>query len=161
MMNHSLSPRELMAAERIFTLDDHSFWQGQEDTPEGKQRQQEKDNKWQDISQKMKTNLSTFSKSMGQQAGDLLLQMEISLHETYDYRKFLRKFTVLNEEIKLDLDSFDYIFYTYGLNTYGNVPLVEQLEYKESEKIQEVANIVDKAESRGDEVLKRFFLETI
>ena len=160
MMNHSLSPRELMAAERIFTLDDHSFWQGQEDTPEGKQRQQEKDNKWQDISQKMKTNLSTFSKSMGQQAGDLLLQMEISLHETYDYRKFLRKFTVLNEEIKLDLDSFDYIFYTYGLNTYGNVPLVEPLEYKESEKIQELAIIVDTSESCGDEILKRFFHET-
>ena len=82
------------------------------------------DNKWKDISEKMKTNLSTFSKSMGEKAGDLLLQMEISLHETYDYRKFLRKFTVMNEEIKLDLDSFDYIFYTYGLNTYGNVRCV-------------------------------------
>ena len=149
-----------MAAERIFTLDDHSFWQGQEDTPEGKQRQQENDNKWKDISEKMKTNLSTFSKSMGEKAGDLLLQMEISLHETYDYRKFLKKFTVMNEEIKLDLDSFDYIFYTYGLNTYGNVPLVEPLEYKESEKIQELAIIVDTSESCGDEILKRFFHET-
>lgn len=160
MMNHPLSPRELMAAERIFTLDDHSFWQGQEDTPEGKQRRQENDNKWKDISEKMKTNLSTFSKSMGDKAGDLLLQMEISLHETYDYRKFLRKFMVLNEEIKLDLDSFDYIFYTYGLNIYGNVPLVEPLEYKESEKIQEFAIIVDTSESCGDEILKRFFHET-
>ena len=95
----------------------------------------------------MKTNLNTFSKSMGQQAGDLLLQMEISLHETYDYRDFLRKFTVVNEEIKLDMDSYDYIFYTYGLNTYGNVPLVEPLEYKESEKILELAIIVDTSES--------------
>lgn len=160
MMNHPLSPREMMAAERIFTMDDHSFWQGQEDTPEGKQKQQENDNKWKDISEKMKTNLSTFSKSMGEKAGDLLLQMEISLHETYDYRKFLRKFTVMNEEIKLDLDSFDYIFYTYGLNTYGNVPLVEPLEYKESEKIQELAIIVDTSESCGDEILRRFFHET-
>ena len=97
---------------------------------------------------------------MGEKAGDLLLQMEISLHETYDYRKFLRKFTVMNEEIKLDLDSFDYIFYTYGLNTYGNVPLVEPLEYKESEKIQELAIIVDTSESCGDEILRRFFHET-
>ena len=125
-----------------------------------RQRQQQRDDKWQDISQKMKTNLNTFSKSMGQQAGDLLLQMEISLHETYDYRDFLRKFTVVNEEIKLDMDSFDYIFYTYGLNTYGNVPLVEPLEYKESEKIQELAIIVDTSESCGDGVLRRFLHET-
>lgn len=160
--NHILSPLEIRKAEQIFCLDDHKFWQGQEeeDAPDKRQRQQQRDDKWQDISQKMKTNLNTFSKSMGQQAGDLLLQMEISLHETYDYRDFLRKFTVVNEEIKLDMDSFDYIFYTYGLNTYGNVPLVEPLEYKESEKIQELAIIVDTSESCGDGVLRRFLHET-
>ena len=159
-MNHSLSPREIMAAEKIFTMDDHTFWNGQEDEKENPPKQQEKDQKWKDISEKIKTNLATFSKSMGDKAGDLLLQMEISLHESYDYRKFLRKFMVVNEEIKLDMDSFDYIFYTYGLNTYGNIPLVEPLEYKESEKIQDMAIIVDTSESCGDEILKRFFHET-
>ncbi|MDD3221464.1 MAG: metallopeptidase [Clostridia bacterium] len=160
-MNHPPSPRELMKAERIFTLDDHSFWQGQEEEEqEDNQRQQQRDDKWKDISQKIKTNLDTFSKSMGQLAGDLVLQMEISLHETYDYRDFLRKFTVINEEIKLDMDSFDYIFYTYGLNAYGNVPLVEPLEYTETEKIRELAIIVDTSESCGDGTLRRFFHET-
>lgn len=160
-MNHSLSPREIKAAEKIFLMDDHSFWLSQEEEEQDNNRQQEeRDKKWQDISHKMKTNLSTFSKSMGNQAGDMLLQMEISLHETYDYRSFLKKFAVVNEEMKLDMDSFDYIFYMYGLNTYGNVPLVEPLEYKESEKIQEMAIIVDTSESCGNQILKRFFHET-
>ena len=58
------------------------------------------------------------------------------------------------------MDSFDYIFYTYGLNTYGNIPLVEPLEYKESEKIHDLAIIVDTSESCSDETLRRFLNET-
>lgn len=162
LMNHPLHPRELFNAERIFKQDDHVFWNGQDDDrdEQNQPNNQEKEKKWQEISEKIKTNLETFSKAMGDQAGDLLLQMQISLRETYDYRQFLRKFTVVNEEIKLDLDSFDYIFYTYGLNNYGNIPLVEPLEYKESEKVQELAIIVDTSESCSDETLKRFLHET-
>lgn len=80
-----------MAAERIFTMDDHSFWQGQEDTPEGKQKQQENDNKWKDISEKMKTNLSTFSKSMGEKADDLLLQGGSVCMKPNDYQEVFKK----------------------------------------------------------------------
>ena len=66
-MNHILSPLEIRKAEQIFCLDDHKFWQGQEeeDQPDKKQRQQQRDDKWQDISQKMKTNLNTFFKKYG------------------------------------------------------------------------------------------------
>ena len=162
LMNHPLHPREIFNAEKLFKQDDHSFWKGQDDEDENQNQsqQQQKDKKWKDISEKIKTNLETFSKSMGDKAGDLLLQMNISLRETYDYRQFLRKFMVVNEEIKLDMDSFDYIFYNFGLNTYGNVPLIEPLEYRESEKIQELAIIVDTSESCGEETLRRFFHET-
>lgn len=162
LMNHPLHPRELFNAEKLFRQDEHSFWKGQDDEnqEQNQPNKQEKEKKWQEISEKIKTNLETFSKSMGDKAGDLLLQMQISLRETYDYRQFLRKFTIVNEEIKLDMDSFDYIFYTYGLNTYGNIPLVEPLEYKESEKVKEMAIIVDTSESCSDETLKRFLYET-
>ena len=40
----------------------------------------------------------------------------------YDYKEFLRKFSVLKEEMKVDMDTFDYIFYNYGMNLYGNMP---------------------------------------
>lgn len=162
LMNEPLHPREIFNAEKLFKQDDHTFWNGQDDDHEDQNQpqKQEKEKKWQEISEKIKTNLETFSKSMGDKAGDLLLQMQISLRETYDYRQFLKKFTIVNEEIKLDMDSFDYIFYTYGLNNYGNIPLVEPLEYKESEKIQELAIIVDTSESCSDDTLRIFLNET-
>lgn len=162
LSNHPLHPRELFQAEKLFKQDDHAFWKGQdeENHSQNQPQKQEREKKWQEISEKIKTNLETFSKSMGDKAGDLLLQMQISLRETYDYREFLRKFTIVNEEIKVDMDSFDYIFYTYGLNTYGNIPLIEPLEYKESEKIKELAIIVDTSESCSEDTLKRFLHET-
>ncbi|MFQ9395348.1 MAG: DUF2201 family putative metallopeptidase [Lachnospiraceae bacterium] len=37
-------------------------------------------------------------------------------------QRVLRKLSVLKEEMQVDPDSFDYIFYTYGLEHYGNMP---------------------------------------
>ena len=51
----------------------------------------------------------------------------------HNYSKFLRKFAVLNEELKCDPDEFDLNFYTYGLKLYGNLPLIEPLETRETE----------------------------
>ena len=34
-------------------------------------------------------------------------------------------FTVLKEEIEVDPDSFDPVFYSYGMSLYGNMPLIE------------------------------------
>ena len=47
-----------------------------------------------------------------------------------DYREFLRKFSVIREEPEVDTDTFDYIFYSYGLSLYGNMPLIEPQETK-------------------------------
>lgn len=153
---------EQQKAEKLFRWDDHAFWDSEDDDPsdQRQQRQKRRDKKWQDISEKTRTNLKTFSKDATDKAGDLLLQMDISLRERYDYKAFLKKFAVRNEEIRLDMDNFDYIFYTYGLNAYGNIPLIEPLEYRETEKIQELAIIVDTSESCSEELLRKFFGET-
>ena len=34
-------------------------------------------------------------------------------------------------------------FYTYGLSVYGNLPLIEPLETRESKKIEELALVID------------------
>ena len=34
----------------------------------------------------------------------------------------------------VDMDSFDYGFYNYGMTVYGNMPLIEELEYREEEQ---------------------------
>ena len=49
-----------------------------------------------------------------------------------NYRDFLKKFTMLREEMHCSPDEFDLNFYTYGLRLYGNMPLIEPVETRES-----------------------------
>lgn len=78
----------------------------------------------------------------------------------YDYRRYLRRFTVQREEAELDLNSFDYIFYHLGMERYGNMPLLEPLEYKEGNKLEELVIAIDTSGSCDRETVARFLSET-
>ncbi len=78
----------------------------------------------------------------------------------YDYRRYLRKFTVPREEVELDLDSFDYILYTLGMERYGNLPLLEPLEQKEGHKLEELVIAIDTSGSCSKETVSHFLSET-
>ena len=95
-----------------------------------------------------------------EESGSLLEQVRVENRERYDYRHFLRKFSVLREEMQVDQDSFDYVFYTYGLELYGNMPLVEPLESKEVSRIQDFVVVIDTSMSCSGELVRRFLEET-
>ncbi len=78
----------------------------------------------------------------------------------YDYRDFLRKFSVLKEEMQVDVDSFDYIYYHYGMDFYGNMPLIEPLETKEVKKIEDFVIVLDTSMSCQGDLLLHFLEET-
>lgn len=151
-----LTEAEIKHIGEEFVMDSHSFWPAK-DQPK---MQQEIQNQWQDISEKMELEMETFSQEMSADAGDMVRQMQIENRERYDYREFLKKFAVLKEEIGVDEDSFDYVFYTYGLRMYGNMPLVEPQEWKEVKKVEEFAIIIDTSMSCSGELVKKFLEET-
>ena len=76
------------------------------------------------------------------------------------YRDFLRRFAVWHEEPHLDPEEFDLGFYSYGLRTYGNLPLIEPLESREVKKIRDFVIVVDTSESTAGELVKAFLKET-
>lgn len=80
--------------------------------------------------------------------------------EKYDYTAFLKKFAVLGEAMKVNDDEFDYIFYTYGLKLYGNMPLIEPLEYKEVKRIREFVVAIDTSGSVAGELVQKFMQKT-
>lgn len=151
-----LTEAEIKRIGEEFVMDSHSFWPAK-DQPK---MQQEIQNQWQDISEKMELDMETFSEEMSADAGDMVRQMQIENRERYDYREFLKKFAVLKEEIGVDEDSFDYVFYTYGLRMYGNMPLVEPQEWKEVKKVEEFAIVIDTSMSCSGELVKKFLEET-
>ncbi len=78
----------------------------------------------------------------------------------FDFRRYLRRFTVPREELETDEDSFDYMFYNLGLERYGNMPLLEPLEYKEVRRLDALAIAIDTSAS-CDAALVRRFLEEV
>ena len=140
---------------REFTVDDHRMWDQDQNQKDQQSRQQ-----WDDIRDRMETEMETFSKEASENARSLTDQIRIENRKRYDYREFLRKFSVLKEEMQVDPDSFDYIFYNYGMNLYGNMPLIEPLETKEVKKVEDFVIVVDTSMSCEGELVRRFLEET-
>lgn len=128
---NSMDPRAQARLMLEFLVDEHDLWQRQENAPNAPMEQQ---NQWKDIRDKMETELETFSKEAAEDSKSLVEQLKVENRERYDYRTFLKKFCVLKEEMQVDMDSFDYIFYNYGMEMYGNMPLIEPQETKRSRK---------------------------
>ena len=80
--------------------------------------------------------------------------------EECDYTDFLRRFGAQNEVLQLSEDEFDLIYYTYGLRTYGNVPLVEPLEYRDDKRIREFVIAIDTSGSVQGEIVQSFLQRT-
>lgn len=149
--------RMLARLEGEFTVDDHSLWPKPEDQNPS---QQENQNRWQEISEQMQTDMETFHQEAADQTESLLEHVKVENRTRYDYRKFLNQFAVWQEEIQVDEDSFDYGFYSYGLRLYKNMPLIEPQEYKEVKKIQDFVIVIDTSMSCSGELVRSFLEET-
>ena len=117
-------------------------------------------NQWSDNRDKIQTEMETMGNQQDEDSKSLLEQVQVENRERYDYRRFLRRFSVLREEMQVDPDSFDYIFYTYGLSLYGNMPLVEPLESKEVSRIEDFVIVIDTSMSCSGDLVRRFLEET-
>jgi predicted metal-dependent peptidase len=130
-----------------------------EDAP-SKTEPSEEEGSWEEISKQVEMDLETFSKDWGYEAGDFMKTLTVANRKTYDYDEFLRRFAVLSEEMEVNDDEFDYIFYTYGLRLYGNLPLIEPLEYKETRRIRDFVICIDTSESCEGELVQKFVEHT-
>lgn len=115
---------------------------------------------WQDISERMQTDMETFGKRQGYGAGNMMQNLQAVNREKYDYTAFLKKFAVMGEAMKINDDEFDYIFYTYGLQLYKNVPLIEPLEYKDVKRIREFVIAIDTSGSTSGDLVQKFVQKT-
>jgi len=182
--------KEIKYLIKIFELDDHKMWprnkkfnSNQSSNSDSKQKkkkdsEQEKDQEnqsenysnslneqrlkteWQDIAGQVAIDLDKFGKEMGTQSANFEKGLKIISREKYDLKDVVRRFLQLKEIYKEDLESFDPIYYTYGLVELDNHPLIEYLEYKEEKVIDELVILIDTSGSTfSSEVIK--FLEIV
>ena len=115
---------------------------------------------WQSVSERMQVDLETFGKQRGLLPGAMAQNLAAVNREKYDYTAFLKKFAVMGEQMRINDDEFDYIFYTYGLKLYEKMPLVEPLEYKEVKAIKEFVIAIDTSGSTAGELVQKFVQKT-
>ena len=157
LMNWDMNTNQLQVLRDEFTVDDHKYWSNKK--PD-EQPDPMLNKKWNDIDEKMETDMETFSKEASEKTGDLVDHLKVENRKKHDYKTFLRKFMTFREELEPDPDTFDQTFYSYGLRVYGNMPLIEPVETKEVQKISEIAIVIDTSMSCQQGLIERFLGET-
>ena len=132
--------------------DEHLYWDRKEELTLSQEE-------WRKISERVKADLRSFSKDKNN-AQSMEENLKEATRERYDYRDFLKRFMVMGEVVQVNDDEFDYIYYTYGLSQYGNMPLVEPLEYKDANKIKDFVIALDTSASCRGEVVQAFLNQT-
>ncbi|MBQ8063947.1 MAG: metallopeptidase [Clostridia bacterium] len=120
----------------------------------------QKEQEWEDISKRIQVDMETSNRKAGAEKGSMLMELQELHRERYDYGTFLRKFAVLGEEIMINPDEFDNVFYTYGLELYGDMPLIEPLEYKEVNRIRDFVIVLDTSASTSGDLIQKFMQKT-
>lgn len=115
---------------------------------------------WSDIAERMQVDMETFGKQKGLTPGSLTQNLKAVTREKYDYTAFLKKFAVMGERMQINDDEFDYIFYTYGLQLYDKMPLIEPLEYKDVKAIKEFVIAIDTSGSVQGDLVQKFIQKT-
>lgn len=154
-----LSEGEYNRLSAEFFRDDHCFWEKEKKPPRPNQSRNKKED-WDDKREKMQVEMEAFSTEASEDDKDLLNQLAVENRERYGYRKFLKKFSILRETIQVDPDAFDYVFYNYGMELYGNMPLIEPLETKEIRRVEDFVIVIDTSMSCSGELVKKFLEET-
>ncbi len=169
-------PGKVAQIRGVFYADNHEIWYMSEeqkqaefglpgaDGPEGSGEDGEISSSakdaWTAISERMQVEMESFGKKQGKKAGALTQNLSEVNREKYDYTAFLKKFAVMGEAMKINDDEFDYIFYTYGLQLYEKMPLIEPLEYKEVKAIKEFVIAIDTSGSTSGELVQKFIQKT-
>ena len=146
------SGKALKEWRELCHYDEHLYWDRKEElTLSGEE--------WRKVSERVKADLKSFSKDKNN-AQSMEENLKEATREKYDYSDFLRRFMTMGETIQVNDDEFDYIYYTYGLSHYGNMPLVEPLEYKDANKIKDFVIAVDTSASCRGELVQAFLSKT-
>ncbi len=152
LRHNPLTSNEKEELNRLFQKDVHTLWRPKEEMVISMEQ-------WKKISERVKADLKSFTKARtGAEA--LEKNLEETTRDKYDYTEILKAFTVVGEDITVNDEEFDYIYYTYGLEHYGNLPLIEPLEHKETKKVREFVIAIDTSASCRGPLVQAFLQKT-
>jgi predicted metal-dependent peptidase len=154
LLRWRLPEYKIASLQRLFAVDDHSLWDLEE--KQERERSERQDQHWQNAASNAQTALDSLVSEHGAGGEGVTEQLSIAARDNVDYRKFLRRFAAPREILHADADAFDYIYYTYGLSRYGNMPLIEPPETREERRIEDLVIAIDTSMSTTGETVRAF-----
>lgn len=145
---------KIQSMRNLFRMDQHSLWPDRADKAIYDDSV-EMMRIWQDTSRRMQTELETTGEK-----GVLSASLGRINRSRQSYAAFLRRFGNHGEIMRLSEDEFDNNYYSYGLELYGNIPLIENLEYREDKHIREFVVAIDTSGSVQGETVRKFVQRT-
>lgn len=116
--------------------------------------------RWRKTTRRTVRDFETAPSVIGTSPGFDIMRFEAAARVEHDYSAFLRNFMEPNEKLQINDDEFDYIYYTYGLDLYKNIPLIEPLEYCENQAAQCLVMAIDTSGSVYGDTVKKFIKKT-
>ena len=115
---------------------------------------------WQKLARQAQMELTSFQNRFGHKAGRFVDQLQPILWQEIDYGEFLRNFGAEQEILHVSDEAFDIAYYKYGLEIYGNIPLIEPLEYAEEHRIRTFVIAIDTSGSVQGDIVQSFLQKT-
>ena len=115
---------------------------------------------WDGIYKQIEMDLHRAAMQEAETPGMLVAQIELAARKPVDYETFLRGFASMEEDLHVNDEEFDYIFYMFGFDLYGNMPLIDPLEYQEVNRVREFVIAVDTSASCKGELVTNFLTRT-
>ncbi len=158
LLRERLPDYRIASLSRLFAMDDHGLWDLEEKRE--RERSERQDQHWQDAASRSQTALESLVSERGAGGENVMEQLSVSARDDVDYRRFLRRFAAPREVLHADGDAFDYIYYTYGLRHYGNMPLIEPPETREERRIEDFVIAIDTSMSTSGTLVREFLAST-
>ena len=147
----ALRPEDVRELHAPFLADAHSLWY-ENDGPMDETVKAELMEEWRETAEKLNNEPEVD--------GALAQNLRALLPSGRQYTEFLRRFGTLSETMRLSEDEFDQGYYTFGMARYGNIPLIEPLEYSDRRALRDLVIAIDTSGSVEGELVQSFLQHT-
>ncbi len=171
-IENPVSGEEMLKLKKEFYEDDHGFWERLRSENEKEDDLLDKDLSfipmtdfplkavWERAGKAVAVESELSGNEATAQAGRFTWSMKLLGLRQRDYRSLLEKYMVRREVAATDPEEFDLAYYCYGMDRYGNMPLIEELEGREEKRMDALVIALDTSASTKRKHIQKFITET-
>ena len=170
-LENPISAEEIIRLKKEFYEDDHVFWERlRSDNKEDDSLNDDLNiipmtdfplkEEWERIGKAVTVESELSGNKATSEKGRFTWSMKLLSAKHRSYRSLLEKYMVHREVASTDPWEFDLAYYCYGMERYGNMPLIEELEGREEKRLDSLVIALDTSASTKRRHILNFIRET-